>query len=81
MELNLEWSSIKSRSFTYISSMTDTNVDALLSPVLDLQELLSDILQLGGDFAAWNGSRHQRVLHRLADGMGSVRHPGPVSPR
>lgn len=56
--------------------MTDTNVDALLSPVLDLQELLSDILQLGGDFAAWNGSRHQRVLHRLADGMGSVRHPG-----
>lgn len=64
---------------TYISSMADTNVDALLTLVLNLQELLSDILQFGGDITTWNGSRRQSVLHRFAEGMGSIRNPGPVS--
>lgn len=64
----------------YISSMTDTDVDALLTLVLNLQQLLSDILQFHGDITTWNGSRHQSILHRLAEGMGSIRNPGPVFP-
>lgn len=56
--------------------MADTNVDAFLSPVLNLQELLGNVLQLGCEFTTWDGSRHQCVLHRLADGTGSIRHLG-----
>lgn len=68
---------MKKQVTTYISGMADTNVDAFLSPVLNLQELLGNVLQLGCEFTTWDGSRHQCVLHRLAGGTGSIRHLGP----